>query len=188
VALWLQEAHGVEALFERMEKLSTDYQSERSNLESTDPTRLTILALRQMFSQQRVQELEFETSTLAEVVNQVAVKKEVVDVAEDFTNARRTGRLLERLRLRKAQRTAKRKRWKVSWDELIGLARVYGMVRDRKQNGTQGTNGKTAQEEVPSCQECHECQDVSDMPSQDDGVRKEVAKDQRELKPWSMDL
>ena len=40
MALWLEKEHGVAGLSERLEKLSVDYQTERSTLEGNDPTRI----------------------------------------------------------------------------------------------------------------------------------------------------
>ena len=91
-----------------------------------------------MFSTEPGRELVFETSALTQAVNQLAVEQELVDVEDEFTNVRRIGRLLERLRFQKAKRTAKRKRWKVTQDELTALAQAYGMVLD--QDGTNGSN------------------------------------------------
>jgi hypothetical protein len=71
--------------------------------------------------------IEFYTSELTAEINALAVEEEIADAEEKFTNARRIGHLLDRLRFEKAQRTAKGKRWKVSRDELKAHARAYGM-------------------------------------------------------------
>jgi hypothetical protein len=162
VALWLQKEHGTGGLFERMEALSQSYQEERTGLEAYDPTRLLIQALREMFSECQdalsadSAVLEFDTSTLTQRINVLAVEAEVINEEEKFTNPKRVGRLLERLRFQKAPRTAKRKRWKITLDELDSLLCCYGMI-PLQQHGTNGKNGNMAQEGMPSCQECQEC-------------------------------
>ena len=159
VALWLQEEHKMEGLFDRMQTLSLAYQEERSELEAYDQTRLTIQALSEMFPEDKAL-YEFSTKDLTDKLNELAVEKEIAEDDVKFTNSKRVGRLLERLRFEKAQRSARQKRWKITKDELEALARSYGMGLGLKQNGTHGTNGNTAQEEVPSCQECHDDPEV----------------------------
>ena len=151
VALWLQEEHGVSGLFDRLEDLSVAYQSERADLETGDLTRLVILALQKMLGDEEAK--EFETSALTVEVNRLASE---ADLGDDhfgvFTNVKRIGRQLQRLRFKKAQRTARHKRWQVTRDELSGLAQSYGLeVRTRRESGT---NGNMAPSAVPSCQVC----------------------------------
>ena len=151
VALWLQEECGVAGLFGRMEALSVRYQDERGELEAGDDTRLLILALRDVLGEN--EEVEFETSVLCKAMNQLAQEAEVAGQwGEGYTNPKRVGRLLQRLRFTKAQRTSEHKRWKITRDELSGLSRSYGLeVRSHKENGT---NGIMAPSGVPRCQEC----------------------------------
>ena len=98
------------------------------------------------------EEFEFETSILCKAMSQRAQKAELTDQSGPYTNPKRVGRLLQRLRFAKAQRTSESKRWKITRDELSGLSRSYGLeVRSHKENGT---NGIMAPSGVPRCQEC----------------------------------
>jgi hypothetical protein len=118
------ERHG---LLDRLERLSVAYQTERSDLEAHDPVRLMIKALGQMCSRCQDAVLEFDTSTLAKEMNQLAVDEEIVSNNEEVTNAKRLGWLIKRLRFERTTRTEKRKRWKVTRDQLNAFARAYGM-------------------------------------------------------------
>jgi hypothetical protein len=88
---------------------------------------LLIKALQAMSAKLQDDPIEFYTGELAAEMNRLAIEEEMADAEEKFTNARRIGHLLDRLRFEKAQRTAKGKRWKVSRDELNAHARAYGM-------------------------------------------------------------
>lgn len=152
VSLWLQEKHGVAGLFDRMEALSISYQGERADIETADPTRVLILALDRMFDEEcqdavfAESAMMFPTSTLVRTMDQIAVEAEIAEVGAGFTNSKRIGRLLERLRFKRAQRTANRKRWQVSRDDLDGLARSYGMtLTSRNHHGINDGNGNMAQ-------------------------------------------
>jgi hypothetical protein len=169
VALWLTDAHGVEGLFDRMHRLSIAYQTERCELEAHDLTRLLILALQELATRSQNSLLEFETSTVTTVINRLALAAEIATEEKSFTNPIRVGLLLKRLRFQKAPRTADRKRWQVSKDEVASLARSYGMG-DPPQPGTPGTPGNPAASRVPGCQECQDCRDEEEVPSHADGA------------------
>jgi len=129
VALWLQEEHGAADLFDRMEALSVTYQSERDDLETADPVRVAILALRDMAASQLSDGLRFQASQLAEAMNRVAEEMELGSAAgEKFTNAVRVGKLLKRLRIGRATRDARRRTWLVAESELEALAITYGIA------------------------------------------------------------
>jgi hypothetical protein len=166
VALWLTNEHGITGLFDRMEQLSVAYQAERSNLEANDPTRLLILALKEMttrctdspchdldcsHSKYIALESTFTTSDLKDAMNCMAQEHEII--GEDFT-PQRVGRLLKGLRIEKAPRTAQHKRWKVTRDRLMALEHAYGMTFEGSPVpspmspsplGRNGTNGNMAQ-------------------------------------------
>lgn len=154
VALWLQEEASVSGLFDRMEVLSVTYQAERAQLETGDDVRLLVLALKEMLGEH--DELEFDPSTLAGQMNELARADDLVDRdVGAFTNPQRVGRLLHRHRFHKAQRTAKRKRWRVTRSDLTKLAQSYGLeVRPARNTETVGTTGNMASPPVPSCQVC----------------------------------
>jgi len=131
VALWLQERHGADGLFDRLEQLSIDYQAERGEMEAADPTRIAILALQRLLGSQPESPsgwVEFETATLARTMNQVALEEEVVADGQDYTNARRVGWLLKRLRFERAAAGKNHKRWRAMPDRIHALARVHGMA------------------------------------------------------------
>lgn len=126
VALWL-EGHGAEGLFSRMEDISFGYQSERTDLEVTDLTRLAVRALLDLDQEQGGRDnLTFTTATLTERINSLATEEELGGDEGVFTNSKRVGRTLRRLRLQKAPYLGGARGWVISIDELEGLARAYG--------------------------------------------------------------
>ncbi len=128
VALWLQESHGVDGLHDRMERLSADYQSERSDLEANSATRVAIKALQRMLAEQGGQRLEFAPKTLASAMNAIAVEEDLVEKPEDeFTTAKKVGWLLKRLRLSKGSRDTTR-HWLATASDVEALAISYGMT------------------------------------------------------------
>jgi hypothetical protein len=130
VAWWLEVKHGVDGLYGRLEALSMVYQKERSELEDSDPIRVAIRAFRSMARAHQHdphQEFEFATSELAEFMNNFASARHLVEEDKKFTNPRRVGWLLKRLRFRKAP-NKRTKQWKTNVPELQALARSYGMT------------------------------------------------------------
>lgn len=149
VSLWLQEEHGVKNLFLRMEPLSVAYQHHRSDLEVRDATRVAISTLLRMAAAYVDDPMIFTPSLLAELMNYVAREWGITEVDEDFTNPKRVGRLLKRLRLREAPRASSGKRWQVTREELASIAQAYGMARRPVENGTNGTGGDPGFDEMP---------------------------------------
>jgi hypothetical protein len=127
VALWLDERHGVEGLFSRMKALAARYREERCDLEATDPVRVAVQALRRMASVPSW-EGEFAPKDLAEAMKRIAEEEDLAEPEKPFTTPRRVGWLLRRLRLRRAERDEKAKRWAIDQAELEALARAYGMA------------------------------------------------------------
>lgn len=131
-----------------MEELSREYQKERDDFSPSDLTRLAIAALRDLFSKCRdaesagCAELDVTTSEVAAIINQLAVDAEMTDDGEKLTTPARTGFLLKRLRLQRADRTAKNKRWKLSCRDLDALAFSYGIKLEMKCHAEPGTLGK----------------------------------------------
>jgi hypothetical protein len=136
VALWLEEAYGVPGLFGRMDALSVKYQEERGDLETGDPTRLAIKALRRMLGAQPGASLRFSPKGLADAMNAIAVEEDLAEQDKPLTNARRVGWLLKRLRLHKANRDRNSKLWETTMTELEALANTYGM--GNPEGATQG--------------------------------------------------
>src|SRR5262249_13027499 len=121
-------------LFERMELLSVEYQKERGDLEVRDPVRVAIKALAILI--RNSSELEFSPKELALSMNAVVQEEEPQEDGKEFTNPRKVGWLLKRLRFSKETPTNS-KRWRVSRTELSSLARAYGMeIPERAPDGT----------------------------------------------------
>lgn len=168
VALWLQEAHGVAGLFERMEALSVTYQTERGEIEATDPTRLLVLALWDMIDKQGVSAFEFETSALVGRINRLARETEITNDGEDFTNPKRVGRLLKRLRFEKAPPGKTRRKWRTTCADIESLARSYGMALSQEQNAENAGNAETPtgeqEEDSAFLQDRHYLRFIPDIP------------------------
>jgi hypothetical protein len=129
VAHWLDKSHGYEGLFERIEKLSVNYQEERSDLEDHDAVRVALQALFGMLED--AEEIFFAPKELALAMNAIAEEEGLVagrgKEGEQFTNANKVGWLLKRQRFRKAKRGERSKRWAASRVEVASLARAYGV-------------------------------------------------------------
>jgi hypothetical protein len=128
VALWLQEDHGVRGLYDRMAKLSTDYQGECSELDSSNAVIVAIKALLQMTEgADDSYRVVFETRELVSRMNGIAQQDELVDPDKTFTSSRKLGWILKRLRFEKADdRTARG--WKTTRKEMESIARTYGLT------------------------------------------------------------
>jgi hypothetical protein len=71
--------------------------------------------------------LVFPPSELANAMNQLATDLEVEHTGDTFTNSKRVGLLLRRLRFARAERSANHKQWQVTRADLDALARAYAM-------------------------------------------------------------
>jgi hypothetical protein len=131
VALWLEEEHGAQGLFGRLTALAMKYQDERSDLELSDPVRIAIKALlRHTAGQEETQETVFEPKELASWLNTIAVEDGIAEEPmgeKAFTNPRRVGWMLKRLRLEKAPKAKNSRPWKITRGAIEALARTYGM-------------------------------------------------------------
>jgi hypothetical protein len=145
VALWLQEGHGQAGLFDRMEELSRKYQEERGSLEAGDPVRVLILALRRLLDSRDA--AEPVPKDVAAHMNEVARGEDLADEGKDFTNPRRVGWLLKRLRFQRLPND-RTKRWQVTRAELDTIARAYGMGATPTEAGQQAKRPETAERET----------------------------------------
>jgi hypothetical protein len=136
VALWLQQAHSVDGLHDRMTALAQAYQRERHDLEAEDPTRLLILALQAMAVDEAHDIVTFSASELTANINEIAMKEELTDENQAFTTPRRVGHLLKRLRLGIAQRSAHKRTWKVRKAEITHIARTYSLTPSAETSST----------------------------------------------------
>jgi hypothetical protein len=139
VALWLQEAHQVEGLAGHMATLAENYQTERSGIDLNDPVRVAIKALGRLSSGRGGRIFEFAVADLTDLMNKIAVEDGLAEEASDtedededvkkrtFTNKRKVGWILRRLRFQKGPHD-RRRYWTTSRGELKTLARGYGVT------------------------------------------------------------
>jgi hypothetical protein len=149
VALWLQEGHGVEGVFDRMLQLAQDYQQERVGMEGANVARVAVRALLVMLNEHpdlgtEEKPLVFTASELAERMNALAGDGEATPTAtsgkfhmtatngppkddEEFTNSRKVGRLLGQLRLQRPVR-GRQRGWSATRADIERLARAYGVT------------------------------------------------------------
>ncbi|HNC09537.1 MAG TPA: DUF3854 domain-containing protein, partial [Anaerolineales bacterium] len=129
VAAWLEEK-GVAGLFKRLEELSVNYQSERSEFESSDMTTLVIKAIIEyavtnstsktnVANAARNPEWTFTTSSLTDFIKQLAGGVDD-DLNPEHINSQRIGHVLRRLRLPKPNRPRgqKSRLWKITYNLL----------------------------------------------------------------------
>jgi hypothetical protein len=169
VALWLQEQHGVEGVFDRMLQLANDYQQERVGLEGANVARVAVRALLVMLNEHpdlgtEEKPLVFTPGELAERMNALAGEGEVTpgatsgkfvftvtsggpkEDAEEFTNSRKVGRLLSQLRLRRPVR-GKQRQWSATREEIERLARAYGVTAEETAEDSTATAPQEEEEE-----------------------------------------
>jgi hypothetical protein len=127
VGLWLQECHGVDGLHDRLQKLSLDYQKERSEVETDDATRVAIRALNQLVRDRQGAEIYFAPKELSVLMNQIARDEDLGGGDQDLTNPRKVGWLLKRLRLPKESHVAKSQRRKITRAMAKKLAIAYSV-------------------------------------------------------------
>ena len=130
VALWLQEAHGVGGIFDRLHALAKTYPGERTTLEYDNVTRVAMAALLDLYmSKGQPALLKFTTAEATEAMNARATRDELGSGEEPYTNAKKTGGLLASLRLTKDD-SATARGWQTSRASLLGMAKSYGMHRE----------------------------------------------------------
>jgi hypothetical protein len=128
VAHWLQQRHGVEGLFGRMEELSTSYQSERGEVEAEDRVRVLFRALLQLSQTEAADAVvKIRPSEVAEKMNAIARLENLTDEEKSFTTSRRVGWLLKRQRFRKAESDERGKQWEMTRGEIEAAAKAYGV-------------------------------------------------------------
>jgi hypothetical protein len=139
VAEWLDK-NGVTGLWERMEKLSVDYQNERPDLESFDLTALTIRALMDCAVANVTNATnvanhtetptvwEFTTSRITEAAKTLADDSDG-DIDPEKVTSQRIGQYLKRMRLMKPPRPRGQKSriWRVTLGELTKWSLAYGL-------------------------------------------------------------
>jgi hypothetical protein len=172
VAAWIEDA-GVIGLYARMEKLSVDYQSERGEMESADPTILVIRALCRCainaINANSAIKVEtkwvFTTEQIKDAVVATANDSEA-DVDVEKLTSKRVGRTLGKMRLSQAPRPGGRgsRRWVITIEDLQRWTSSYGinlatyvaqdgsnladLYSTNGTNGTDGTNGTSHADEI----------------------------------------
>jgi hypothetical protein len=135
VALWLQERHKVEGLFDRMSKLADAYQKERAELDSGDPTPIAIRALQSMLGND--ERMTVVPKNLADWMNKIAIEEDLAEQGENarpFTSARRVGWLLKRLRFGRGGSRRLARSWIITRPQLDRLALSYGLSAETPQD------------------------------------------------------
>ena len=154
VALWLSE-RGVEDLWKRIHKVSLGYQGERQDMESTDLTRLVILALEICLRDAECEVLRFcevspeggscflKTQDITEAVKEL-VERDEIGIDLDKVSSRRIGWILKRLRLRKHREPGTGKYgWLLRRPELEKYFNAFGLISSEETS----QNPKTSQAE-----------------------------------------
>jgi len=128
VAHWLEQRHGVAGLFTRLEKLSVDYQEERSDFEEGDRTRMLFRVLLALTEGKDPNEsCRLMPKDIATYMNELATREELVEDDKPFTNPRKVGWLMKRQRFKRGDRNDKSKTWKVTRAEIVSGAKAYGI-------------------------------------------------------------
>ncbi len=146
VAAWLED-RGVSGIYSRMEKLSTGYQSERQQFESSDTTALVIRALCKYLDCDLVtlcdpcdlstegvtdEKVFVRTIDIEVAAKEIAVSDEL-DIDLEKLGSRQIGRILSKLRFEKGSEGGTHKKgWKVSKRELNRFVRSLGLAKSDK--------------------------------------------------------
>ena len=163
VAHWL-DGLGEEGLYGRMVGLARAYQTERASLEPVDLTRLVVRALRDLANKPSLPSepssaagvtLDFKTADVTARINRLAVDEELTEGEAPYAKSRQVGRVLGRLRLSQAPRTAGNweRRWRITSEDLKGLAASYGVLPDGDPpvgDGFDGNDGLMAADKAES--------------------------------------
>jgi hypothetical protein len=145
VAHWLQEQHGLDELFQRLEKLAVTYQQvERGEYEDADRTRVLFRALLELCEDMGPEEeLTILPCEVADRMNALARDEDLVEGDKSFTSARKVGHLLKRQRFRRPERTSSSRGWLATRQEVEDAARAYGVEPEER------TEDDAEEDEVP---------------------------------------
>ena len=129
VAAWLTDQHGMAGLYDRMERLSRDYQIERGDIEETDKTRVLLRALLRLCDGwDDTERHTIQPKTIAETMNAIATEEDLAEPDKSFTTARKVGWLLKRQRFHRADAHNNRgKLWELTRAEIVTAAKGYGV-------------------------------------------------------------
>jgi hypothetical protein len=144
VAHWLQTQHNAAGLFDRMLKLSTDYQSqERADYEDSDRVRVLFRVLLELCNESAGENacdtVLISPGQVSERMQEIAKTEDLAEPDKPFTSARKVGYLLKRQRFKRGERSAKGKAWEATRKEIEDACRAYGV----------GISGVPAGDEAP---------------------------------------
>lgn len=162
VAAYLEDA-GVDGLYDRMEKLSIDYQNNRPELELADTTRVTIQALvacaiRAIKANSANKNVKLVNVKVQDVTQAIInlIEEDDIDLMPAYITSRKIGKILAKLRFPEAPRVnGKGSRMRsIDLKDLAELAKSYNVEFDDlvpfivvdsneslPNNGTNGING-----------------------------------------------
>jgi hypothetical protein len=128
VAAWLEDLRAVEGIYDRMEKLSRDYQMERGDIEESDRTRVLFRALLDLSTGWGDGPQKVQPKVIAEAMNKIAQDEDLAEPDKLFTTPRKVGWLLKRQRFRRPKdRSEDGKVWEMSRAEIVLAAKAYGV-------------------------------------------------------------
>ena len=180
VAMWLED-NGVSGLWNRMEGLAMNYQSEKVELESGDLTALVIRALCQVavtavtavtaVKKETPREWILKTEDITATAKVIATESEE-DVDPERITSRRVGRVLSRMRLKQEPRPKRQgsRQWRVTVSDLKRWAESYGLQDSlppfanggNGANGSNGANGQDSEAEHVAAEEGGPSADAGD--------------------------
>lgn len=156
VALWLEEKCGVKGLFDRMHNLAVSYQTERAAIEEMSPSKLLVMALVRLFGG-RQETIEFAPAEVADAMNTMADELELSKQGDTFTNAKKVGHLLQRLRIKRASRNPDAKKRIIPPEQLVDLAAAHNVPMTRADEP-----GPASETPNPDGKKSCRCADVAD--------------------------
>jgi hypothetical protein len=127
-----------QTLFERINRLSIDYQSARSELESNDLTRLVLRSIvrsidadiEEPYSIEKIKQKGREWCLSTDQITKNAhflIEKEELDFNVETTNSKRIGKKISALRIRKDDKT-KTRGWSLTLSDLKSLLASYSLL------------------------------------------------------------
>jgi hypothetical protein len=152
VAHWLQEQHGIDGLFDRLEALSVKYDGqERGEYEDGDTARVLFRVLIAL-PEETEGGVKIKPGDVAKAMNEIAAEDHLGEPGEDYTNPKRVGQLLKRQRFKRPSgRSSKGKLWTATRQEIVQAASAFGVKGD---DGGDGPNegsepAESGPDEVP---------------------------------------
>jgi hypothetical protein len=153
VAHWLQERFGVLGLFDRMEKLSVDYDRvERGEYENDDYTQIffRVLLTLPAYPDGTV---FVSPQEVADEMNKIACEEHLVDdilpngELKDFISSKKVGHICKRQRFQRPKsRENKRRMWLTTREHIVKAARSFGVCDGREPDDEDDTAGQQVDE------------------------------------------